>query len=179
MWEKFQLHELVEIVQQSSDSDFALLLNRVPEGQHTNDDLTQVKALANTNTATWPDEFVKVCLNNYVAGKENDNSICKLDSEIVVFKAQDNKKDTETNTCSIAIPDNIILSQTGNLPAELKLCVGARVMLRDNINVFDGLVNGSIGTVKHLDIRSNSLCSTIHVKFDDPKAGNSMKEKTL
>ena len=45
-------------------------------------------------------------------------------------------------------------------------------MLRDNINVFDGLVNGSIGTVKHLDIRSNSLCSTVYVKFDDPKAGN-------
>ena len=29
LWEKFQLHELVEIVQQSSDPDFAKLLNRV------------------------------------------------------------------------------------------------------------------------------------------------------
>ena len=29
LWEKFQLHELVEIVQQSSDPDFAQLLNRV------------------------------------------------------------------------------------------------------------------------------------------------------
>ena len=89
-----------------------------------------MKALANTNTATWPDEFVKVYLNNYLAGKENDSSIRKLDSEIVVFRAQD-KKDTETNTCSIAIPDNISLSQTGNLTAELKLCVGARLMLTE------------------------------------------------
>ena len=175
--EKFQLHELVEIVWQSSDPDFAQLLNRVREGQHTND-LTQIKALANTNTATWPDEFVKVYLNNYLAGKENDSSIRKLDSEIVVFRAQD-KKDTETNTCSIAIPDNISLSQTGNVPAELKLCGGDRVMLTDNINVFDRLINGSIGTVKHLDIRLNSLCSTIYVKFDDPKAGNSMKDGRL
>ena len=110
LWEKFQLHELVEIVWQSSDPDFAQLLNRVREGQYTNDDLTQIKALANTNTAASPDEFVKVYLNNYLAGKENDSSIRKLDSKIVVFKAQHSQKDTETNTCSIATPDDISVS---------------------------------------------------------------------
>ena len=50
--EKFQLHELVEIVWQSSDPDFAQLLNRVREGQHTNGDLTQIRVLTNTNAAT-------------------------------------------------------------------------------------------------------------------------------
>ena len=57
--------------------------------------------------------------------------------KVLVFKAQDSKSDTETNTCTVATPDNINLHQTGNLPAELKLCAGARVMLTDNINVFD------------------------------------------
>ena len=52
-------------------------------------------------------------------------------------------------------------------------------MLTDNINVFDRLINGSIGTAKHLDIRLNSLYSTIYVKSDDPKAGNYMKERRL
>ena len=89
------------------------------------------------------------------------------------------KKDPEINTYSIAIPHNISLSQTGNLLAELKLCVGARVMLTDNIHVFDRVISGSIGTVKHLDIRLNSLCNTIYKKFDDPKAGNSMKDRRL
>ena len=37
----------------------------------------------------------------------------------------------------------------------------------------------SIGTVKHLDIRWNSLCSTGYVKFDDSKAGNSMVLETV
>ena len=37
LWEKFQLHELVEIVWQSSDPDFAQLLNRVREGQKTDE----------------------------------------------------------------------------------------------------------------------------------------------
>ena len=171
LWEKFQLHELVEIVWQSSDPDFAQLLNRVREGQQTDNDVIQIKALANTDTATWPDEFVKVYLNNYLAGQENEDCIGKLDSEVI--KAQAGNKDKEKNTCSISIPDNISLYQTANLPAKLKLCVGTRVMLTDNISVFDRLINGSIGTVKHLDRRSKPLCSTIYMKFDDPKAGNS------
>ena len=73
LWEKFQLHELVEIVQQSSDPDSAQLLNRVQEGQQTNNEVIQIKALANTVTASWPDEFVEVYLNNYLAGQENED----------------------------------------------------------------------------------------------------------
>ena len=143
MWEKFQLHELVEIVRQSSDPDFAQLLNRVREGQQTDNDVIQIKALASTDTATWPDEFIKVYLNNSLAGQENEDCIGKLDSEVVVIKAQDDNKVIETNTCSISIPDNISLSQTVNQPAKLKLCVGARVMLTDNISVSDRLINSS------------------------------------
>ena len=63
LWEKFQLHELVEIVPQSSDPEFAQLLDRAREGQQIDNDVIQIKALANNDTATWPDEFAKVCLN--------------------------------------------------------------------------------------------------------------------
>ena len=52
-------------------------------------------------------------------------------------------------------------------------------MLPDNIGVSDRLINGSIGTVKHLDRRSKPLFSTIYMKFDDPKAGKSMKDRML
>ena len=92
MWEKFQLHELDEIVWQSSDPDFAQLLNKVGEGQQTDNDVIQIKALANTDTATWPDKFVKVYLSKYLAGQENEDCIGKLDFEVVLFKTQDGNK---------------------------------------------------------------------------------------
>ena len=130
--------------------------------------MIQIKTLANTDTATWSDESVKFCLNNYLVGHRNEGCIGKLDSEVVVIKTQDGNKGIETNTYSISISDNIGLSQTANLPTELKLCVAARVMLTDNISVSDRSINSSIGTVKHLDRGSKSLCSTIFVKFDDP-----------
>ena len=69
LWEKFQQHKLVEIVRLSSHPGFALLLSRLREVQQTNYDLNQIKALANT----WPDEFVKLYLNNSLEGKESDN----------------------------------------------------------------------------------------------------------
>ena len=49
-------------------------------------------------------------------------------------------------------------------------------MLTDNNSVSVRLINGSIGTVKDLDRRSKPLCNTIYVKFDDLKAGNSLKD---
>ena len=81
--------------------------------------------------------------NNYIAGQENEGCVGKQDSSVVLFKAQDSNKDIETSTCSISIPDNIGLSQTANLPAKLKLCVGARVILTDN-SVSDRLINGLV-----------------------------------
>ena len=44
---------------------------RVQEGQQTSSDVIQIKALANTNTDTWPYEFVKVYPDNYLAGQNN------------------------------------------------------------------------------------------------------------
>ena len=49
-------------------------------------------------------------------------------------------------------------------------------MLTDSISVSDRLINGSIGTVKHLDMRSDPFCNTIYVKSANPKAGNSPKD---
>ena len=56
-----------------------MTLIRVREGQQTNDDLIQIKDVANTKTATRPDEFVKVYRSNYSAHQENEDCIDKLD----------------------------------------------------------------------------------------------------
>ena len=94
-----------------------------------------------------------------------------LDSEVVAIKAQDSNKDIKTNTCFRSVPDNIDLSQSVSL-LQSWIYVGARVMLTDNVSVFDKLINGLGSTVKHLDMRSKPFFSKIYVKFDDSKAGN-------
>ena len=181
LWKKFELHELTEIVRQSSDPEFAKMLSRIREGKQNYDDLKEIKALVNTDTSNWPDQFVKLYLTNYLAGQENEQSIAKLDSEIFVIQAKDSRRDLKTNTYSVPrIPDNFNLSKTGNLPGKLNICEGARFMLTDNISIKDRLINGLIGTVKRLHFNPNNpLKGSIYIKFDDPTAGNALKDNRL
>ena len=50
-------------------------------------------------------------------------------------------------------------------------------MLTNNVSVSDELIDGSIDTVKYLDITSNPFCSTQYLKFNEPKAGNCLKDR--
>ena len=116
MWrELFQRHELIQIVRQISDPEYASILSRIREGTQTDDDLDQIMDLANTDTTHWPNEYVKLYLTNYLAGRENDEAIVKLNSEIFTIRAKDSGKDLTTGTCDITIPDYFGLNKTGVL----------------------------------------------------------------
>ena len=47
-----KLHELFEIVRQSSDPEFAQILNHMREARHT-EDVVNIKKLAGTDTFQW------------------------------------------------------------------------------------------------------------------------------
>ena len=57
--------------------------------------------------------------------------------------------------------------QTGGLEKCIHLCEGVRVMLRTNLNVKEGLVNGSMGTVISLvHCPTTNQVKTVNIKFD-------------
>ena len=103
-----------------------------------------------------------------------------LGATIYTFNAKDSGKDTQTRIKKISVDKSKSLSDTGNLPTELKICVGSRFMLTLNIDVNEQLVNGQLGTVKHITYNPrNPLLSTIYVKFVDENAGKSKKNRRL
>ena len=78
------------------------------------------------------------------------------------------------------VNETVSLSNTANLLTALKIGVGTKVKLTDNLDISDRLVNGAMGDVLYMDIRrDNPLIGRIFVKFDDPKAGNSRKDGRL
>ena len=71
------------------------------------------------------------------------------------------------NDCDISTKDDFV----AGLPNDLKLTINVRVMLRRNLNTKAGLVNGSLGTVRHIVYQGNKVPPAhpeyILVEFDD------------
>ena len=63
-------------------------------------------------------------------------------------------------------------SETGGLARNLEVKVNARVMLTVNIDIADRLINGQIGTVKHISCNNiNGHIVKVYIKFDHAQAG--------
>ena len=48
-------------------------------------------------------------------------------------------------------------SETGGLKSSLEIKVNVRVKLTTNINIIDQLINGQMGTMKHMEIKKNGF----------------------
>ena len=62
------------------------------------------------------------------------------------------------------------MSETGNLESQLKLKIGAQVILTSNLDIDDRVVNGLVGRVKQIKYKNNEV-SVVYVKFNDNNAG--------
>ena len=185
-WHHFYIHELTEIVRQSSDPAFAELLNRLREGNQTEEDIQQIKLLEHTDDSGWPKDHVRLYITNDLKNKHDDRCMKRLledDSErrMHVFHAKDSKRDSKTGSHKVTINPDLAISKTGGLPHCLKVCIGNTVMLTYNKDQHDKLINGSIGTVVYIQssVQNGMASGTIYVKFDDPDAGNSHKNARL
>ena len=183
-WYHFQLHELTEIVRQNGDPQFAALLNRLREGNHTKQDVQFIESLSETDTTDWPADHCKLYITNRLTNNENDKHLTAFRQEgraVHKIIAKDAKRDIVTNLHTINIRQDAPISETGNLPYCLQICEGSRVMLTVNLDIGDHLINGSIGTAIKIHRRPDSTnpSGIIFIKFDDPIAGNKIKSNRL
>ena len=176
-------YELVDIMRQKDDLDFAHLLNRLRLNEMTEVDkkMLQIR-IVDRDTGDYPKDALHLFAENLFVNKHNDKILSQMPGEKVQILCHDsvvsaNIPAKECQKLIKSLPDDC--SNTGNLMKSLTVAVGMIVVMTANVDVEDGLTIGATGVVKLIDYRMKGTTrpSIIWVLFDDPRIGRSAREK--
>ncbi|KAI8491884.1 hypothetical protein Bbelb_302570 [Branchiostoma belcheri] len=142
---------------------------RVRTASCTEDDIHLLKSRVISRTdPSYPSEALHVFKTNREVDEHNAKHLTTLSSKVFDIKAIDSKKDLLTGFTNVNMSTKP--SDTGGLRGVVSVAVGARVMVTVNIDVADGLVNGTFATVVGIDSTGPDV-HTILVKFDSDRVG--------
>jgi hypothetical protein len=127
-----------------TDNTYAELMDRVRIGKHSMEDIellnTRYYAYKELNISEMEIQPTFVYTTNVNVDNHNLHELEKLTNEFVTYVAIDNCYDPESL--------NIL---KGLAPTEIKLKIGAQIMITANICVTEGLANGTRGVIQFLD----------------------------
>lgn len=180
LWrDNFKLFELTVIMRQRDDKIFAELLNRIREGNQTEEDMSLLKTCVKEECqeiSNVPHLFTtrnEVAQYNYDIYNKADNSekVCIKAIDWVISSCDENVKAKVLSR----IPDDY--AKTMGLSAELFLVIGIAAEITSNVNVQDGITNGASCVIKQFEYRveGSTRCSIIWVQFDDEKIGREIR----
>ncbi|XP_014299180.2 uncharacterized protein LOC103578710 [Microplitis demolitor] len=187
----FSYEELTINMRQKTDKVYGELLSRVRVNSMTADDiklLEQRKIIIDPSLSlSYNDRLHEIC--NYIAKLPMDtvclvptckqcdliNSVMidKIASEKIILEARDHidcPKSLKKKAADSLSKIEADASQSAGLAKTIIIKIGAKVMLRRNIDVTLGLVNGAIGTVKSISksIDTNGI-ENVNVDFGTGK----------
>ncbi|CAC5392354.1 unnamed protein product [Mytilus coruscus] len=141
----FSFYELTEIMRQKDDLEFAQLLNRLRKNQLTENDF----AVLSTRTVSVNDPTYRTNATQFSQ---------KVKVKAVDTVCEDLPASVKTKLLS-SLPEK--QSDTVNLAKEVALAIGMKYDLTANIEVTDGLTNGSTCELKLIECKTKSLRPSI------------------
>uniref|UniRef100_A0A8C9XK73 ATP-dependent DNA helicase n=1 Tax=Sander lucioperca TaxID=283035 RepID=A0A8C9XK73_SANLU len=176
LWqEHFQMITLTEIMRQKDDVAFAEMLNRIRVKEKSEELSEADRALlsqAVTEPELCPTDVLHIFATNKQVDSHNSAMLALLHSHITKIDADDYKKDPQTGR--MARQAKPFKGNRNELPDTLNVAEGVRVMLTRNIDVSQGLVNGSFSTlVRVISSEQNGVAhvTMLGLKMDDETAG--------
>ena len=173
-WERMQLNELTQSTRQK-DMKFVNCLNKICttiplEGSEEDRMLQSCELKLNPSHENYPHGAMHVYAQNVHCDECNENRLQLLPGGEFTNIATDSKKDDCTELANVTMPTNPC--ETVNLQKVLTIKINARVMITTNIDVSDGLTNGTVGTVTNVVIdQTTGKISVILVAFDSEHVG--------
>ena len=179
----FKLYELEDIMRQKDDHQFAHLLNRLRLNELTDKDQDTLQTrFVSPESKNYQKDLLHLFAENAGVNKHNNEILAEMSGEKVVIPCHDtvisaNISDRKCNDLVKSLPDDF--SKTGNLMKLLTVAVGMIYVMTVNVDVEDGLTNGSTGIVKLIEYRmeETNRPSIIWVLFDHSRIGKSTRER--
>lgn len=171
-------------MRQKDDLAFAQLLNRLCHNQMTNEDIDVIeKCNIAENSPNYPHNAPHLFTMNIKVDEYNNKLIEQLPGEKVIVKAVDSVLHDHTKLVkdrllrSLQSQDDV--SKTANLMTRLTLAIGMIYDITVNIDVTDGLTNGSSCTGFFVENKLSGVSrpSIVWVKFLDKAVGRIARQK--
>ncbi|XP_056001840.1 uncharacterized protein LOC130048804 [Ostrea edulis] len=182
LWrDNFKLFELTIIMRQRDDRTFAELLNRLREGNQTEQDISLLCQCVKEETpeiTSIPHLFTTrkevQSYNNKIYEMADESQKVSINALDWVIGTPDDAVKLKVLT---RVPDDC--AKTMGLSSMLFLVIGVPAEITNNVNVQDGITNGASCTVKLFDYRveGSTRCSIIWVQFDDENIGKELRKE--
>ena len=172
-WEEFQTISLVENHRQDGDKEYADILNKIRVGQHTEEDMQILQNRVRPEGHSDLIGATVIASTHKVVNKYNVLALGALDKEYIEFEAMNSHNNIPNFKPKIDGKKGTV-GPTAYVQ-KLRVKIGCRVMMIDNVNVNDCLCNGSTGTLKGLVKDSQGQDKYLMVQFDIEEAGRDMR----
>ena len=157
-------------MRQSGDFEFISLLNKIKEGEIDNHVESTLKSQF-LKKKSFPQHVVHMFAENKPAKEHNETQLNNLNSQLIFIDAIDEiPKDIVLPQSQIDANKQRKMSETGNLESQLKLKIGAQVMLTSNLDIHDRLVNSLVGIFRQIKYKNNEV-SIVYMEFNNNNAG--------
>ncbi|KAE8291439.1 ATP-dependent DNA helicase PIF1 [Larimichthys crocea] len=178
--DNFQMVNLTQIMRQKDDLVFAELLNRLRVKRKMEALTDEDRALLTKTVIDIKDcplDALHIFATNKEVDEHNRKTVAALHTDFVNIKAQDYAKDPTTGEM---IQTGCFKGKKRDLPDCIQAAHGVRIMILRNLDVEDGLVNGTFGTIANIvtgQQDGKTTVTTIGLQLDNPNAGQKFRKK--
>ena len=170
LWSLFELCELEGNQRAGSDPEWAALLARIRIGQQTDADIQTLQRMAfKKNDKRKPAKGAVHLFATRQQVTRRNNEYIEDFAERMHLQIYESPAADMSLSSGVPLPPEKAWLQsedTGGLEMLLRLAIGAEVMLRKNLDVPDGLVNGARGIVQHIDLHPGGEIDKVWVSFE-------------
>ena len=186
LWQAlFNMFELTEIMRQKDDAPFAEILNRIREGQQTEQDISVLNSRS-VSFKTTDYQSLRNELHLFPCNAAVDTHNKDIYERATSQKAEIKCFDTVLGEDSKDVKEQILSqligkksNDTGNLSEVLKVAVGLCYDTTHNISVHDGICNGTpciLRKIHYLE-NNNPIPSCLWVEFPESSIGKETRKE--